>query len=161
MSEKSYTIGISEMRVCAEPGAELITYALGSCIAVIAYDPALRVGGLLHFQLPESKGFEKQSRENPYKFGDAGIPAMMDEMYKAGASRNRLQVSIFGGASMLQQEGIFQIGVRNARMSKKMLWQGTLFLKHEDVGGTFNRTVSLDIDSGRIRMKKDGQILEF
>jgi chemotaxis protein CheD len=161
MSAKVYTIGISGMTVCAEPEAQLVTYALGSCIAVLAYDPAVRVGGLLHFQLPESKGFEAQSRENPYKFGDAGIPAMMDELYQAGANRNRLEVSIFGGASMLEQESIFQIGVRNARMAKKMLWQGALFLKHEDVGGTSNRTVSLDIDTGRIRMKKDGQTQEL
>jgi hypothetical protein len=29
------------------------------------------------------------------------------------------------------------------------------------VGGTSNRTVSLDIDTGRIRMKKDGQTQEL
>lgn len=161
MSVKVHTIGISEMMVCAEPGAQLITYALGSCIAVVVYDPAVRLGGLLHFQLPESKGFEQQSRDNPYKFGDAGIPAMMERMYKAGAERNRLVVGIFGGASMLHDESVFQIGVRNARTSKKMLWQGALFLKHEDIGGTSNRTVSLDIDTGHIRMKKDGQFVEF
>jgi chemotaxis protein CheD len=161
MSGKVYTIGISEMMISAEPGAQLITYALGSCIAVLAYDPVVRIGGLLHFQMPESKGFEQQSKENPYKFGDAGIPAMIDKLYKAGADRNRLVVGIFGGASMLSNDSVFQIGVRNARTSKKMLWQCALFLKHEDIGGTSNRTVSLDIDTGLIRIKKDGQTIEI
>ena len=31
---------------------QIITYALGSCIGITMYDPAIRLGGLLHIMLP-------------------------------------------------------------------------------------------------------------
>jgi chemotaxis protein CheD len=160
MSGNVYTIGISDMVVSTEPDARLITYALGSCIAVIGYDPLRHIGGLLHFQLPESGSFP-DAAATPYKFGDLGIPAMLAALYKAGADRNRLVVGTFGGASMLKDEGVFEIGIRNARTCKKMLWQAALFVKHEDLGGTTNRTVSIDLDTGHIHMKKDGHTIEL
>ncbi len=156
-----YTVGVSDLKISATPSSSLITYALGSCIAVLAYDPAVRVGGLLHFQLPESKGFEVQAAENPYKFGDTGIAALFQELYALDANKNRLLIGVFGGANMMRDEHIFQIGIRNARTAKKMLWQYSLFIKYEDVGGTTNRTVSLDLETGRMKMKKDGQTIEF
>lgn len=155
-----HTVGVSDMKIGKAPGA-IITYALGSCIAVVAYDPALKLGGMLHFQLPDSKGFEPQAAENPYKFADTGIAALFNGLAAAGANKNRLVIGIFGGANMMHDEQVFQIGIRNARTTKKMLWQSALFIKYEDVGGTTNRTVSLDLDSGRFKMKKDGEVFEF
>lgn len=156
----SQTIGVSDMKLGRGPGT-LITYALGSCIAVVAFDPHLKIGGLLHFQLPESKGFEPQAAQNPYKFADTGIAALFDQLYAAGAMKNRMVVGIFGGANMMKDEQVFQIGIRNARATKKMLWQSALFIKYEDVGGTTNRTVSIDLSTGKIKMKKDGEIFEY
>ncbi|HEX7927264.1 MAG TPA: chemotaxis protein CheD [bacterium] len=161
MSDNSaQTIGVSDMKLGSAPGS-LITYALGSCIAVVAWDPQLKIGGLLHFQLPESKGFEQQAAQNPYKFADTGIAALFNELLAAGSHKNRLVVGIFGGANMMKDEQVFQIGIRNARATKKMLWQAALFIKYEDVGGTTNRTVSLDLATGKIKMKKDGEIFEY
>lgn len=155
-----HTVGVSDMKIGAAPGS-LITYALGSCIAVVAYDPALKLGGMLHFQLPDSKGFEPQAAENPYKFADTGITGLFNGLAAAGANKNRLVIGIFGGANMMRDEQVFQIGIRNTRATKKLLWQLALFIKYEDVGGTTNRTVSLDLDSGRFKMKKDGEVFEF
>ncbi len=162
MSDKVvHTVGVSDMKIARGPDASLITYALGSCIAVLAYDATIKVGGLLHFQLPEAKGFEPQAAENPYKFGDTGIAAMFQELYALGVNKNRLLIGVFGGANMMKDEHVFQIGIRNARTTKKMLWQYSLFIKYEDVGGTTNRTVSLDLETGRMKMKKDGETIEF
>jgi chemotaxis protein CheD len=162
MTDKSViTVGVADMKVSNEPGASLVTYALGSCIGLLAYDPTVRMGGLLHLQLPESQAFGTQGQEHPFKFADTGIAALLDTMTGAGAHKNRLQISMFGGANMLKDEQVFQIGIRNIRATKKMLWQAALFIKNEDVGGTSNRTVSLDLDSGHIRVKKDGVYVEY
>jgi chemotaxis protein CheD len=162
MSDKVvHTVGVSDMKIGKAPNTSLITYALGSCIAVVAYDSAAKVGGMLHFQLPESKPFEAQAAENPYKFGDTGIAALFEQLYALGAQKNRMVIGIFGGANMMRDEHVFQIGIRNTRTAKKMLWQNSLFIKFEDVGGTTNRTVSLDLDTGRMKMKKDGEVFEY
>jgi len=162
MTDKTaITVGVADMKVSNDPNSSIITYALGSCIGLVAYDPQRKVGGLLHLQLPESENFVAQAKENPAKFADTGITLLMDTLTAHGAAKNRLVVGMFGGANMLQDEHVFQIGIRNIRAAKKMLWQAALFIKHEDVGGTSNRTVSLDLETGRIRVKKDGTYVEY
>ena len=47
-------VGVGDCKVSADPQSELVTYALGSCIAVSIWDPVSKVGGLLHFMLPDS-----------------------------------------------------------------------------------------------------------
>ena len=41
------TVEISDLKVSAKPDDVLITYALGSCIAVIVHDPLRKVGGMI------------------------------------------------------------------------------------------------------------------
>lgn len=162
MTEKSaITVGVADMKVSNDPSVSLITYALGSCIGLVAYDPNAKLGGLLHLQLPESQNFEAQAQQNPAKFADTGITTLIETLLANGARKNRIVVGVFGGANMLRDEQVFQIGIRNIRATKKMLWQAALFIKHEDVGGTSNRTVSLDLDTGLIRVKKDGSYVEY
>jgi chemotaxis protein CheD len=162
MAEKNViTVGVADMKVSNDPNASLITYALGSCIGLVAYDPQRKLGGLLHLQLPESQAFGTQAQENPAKFADTGVAALVETLLANGAGKNRLVIGVFGGANMLKDDQIFQIGVRNIRATKKSLWQAALFIKHEDVGGTSNRTVSLDLTTGLIRVKKDGTYVEY
>ena len=49
--ENRLTIGIADMKFAQNSGT-LITYALGSCIGICLYDPAIKLGGLLHIMLP-------------------------------------------------------------------------------------------------------------
>ena len=50
----SLVVGVGDCRVSNDAESLLVTYALGSCIAVTVHDPVAAVGGLLHFMLPES-----------------------------------------------------------------------------------------------------------
>ena len=59
-------VGIADMKVTDDQTASLITYSLGSCIGVALYDPAVKVGGLLHFMLPESKIDVSKAQKNPW-----------------------------------------------------------------------------------------------
>jgi hypothetical protein len=47
-------VGVADMKVSNRPEEVLVTHALGSCIGVAIYDPEAKVGGLLHFMLPDS-----------------------------------------------------------------------------------------------------------
>lgn len=64
---------------------------------------------------------------------------------------------MFGGANMLDDEGLFKIGTKNARATKKILWQHAISVAYEDVGGNCSRTVSLQIDTGTIGLRRDGK----
>ena len=46
-------VGIADCQTSNDPESVLVTYALGSCVAVVIHDSSAGVGGMLHFMLPE------------------------------------------------------------------------------------------------------------
>jgi chemotaxis protein CheD len=147
------TVGIAEMKV--SKGAEdlIITHALGSCLGVTAYDPMARVGGMLHAMLPQGSMNTEKAVDNPYMFVDTGLPRLFEACLRAGAAKNRLVITVAGGAAMKASGGgddFFQIGKRNIVMLRKTLWSEGIMLKAADVGGGFARTLTIEISTGEV-----------
>ena len=149
-------VGVGDMKVSNDPEDVLVTYSLSSCIGLAIYDPVAKVGGLLHYMLPESSLDGSKSRKNPYMFGDTGIPLLFKEAYRLGAKKNRLKVIVVGGAQILDQKGFFNIGKRNHTLLRKMFWKNNVMIDYEEVGGTVNRTIRLEIESGQAWLKVSG-----
>ena len=84
-------IGIGDYAVTTSPGAEIVTHALGSCVAVCLWDPVTHVAAMLHFLLPESKLNLERAARQPGTFADTGIPLLFQAAYKAGAVKARLR----------------------------------------------------------------------
>lgn len=156
-----HTIGIGEMKISQDPQDVLVTYSLGSCIGLSLYDPALKVGGLIHCMLPLSRTSPDKARENPERFTDTGVVALMREMLNAGCSKKRLIAKAIGAAKMLDENNLFRIGERNYTVMRKILWKNDILLCAEDVGGTISRTVYLKIDDGRTIVKSGGKEREL
>jgi len=150
-------VGIADIKVSNNPEDTLITYALGSCIGVIVYDPVVKVGGLLHFMLPESKVNPQRAKENPYMFADTGVPLLFKTCYKYGAKKRRMIVKVAGGAEIMDEARYFNIGKKNYAVLRKIFWRNGVLIRAEDVGGMVNRTVELDIGTGEVRLKIPGQ----
>ncbi len=143
-------VGISDCKVARQP-SHLVTVALGSCVGIALYEPVMKVGGLLHIMLPNSKQFPGTVK--PAKFADTGIPFMLLEMRRAGARLSHLQVKIAGGAQMFSgRNNNFQlnIGERNIQAVRAVLKQLGLNLLAEDVGGNRGRTMGLDTSTGQV-----------
>jgi len=149
-------VGVADMKVSNKPEDVLVTYSLGSCIGVAIYDSIAKVGGLLHYMLPDSSLDKNKARKNPYMFGDAGIPILFKEAYKYGAKKNRLKIIVVGGGQILDQNGLFNIGKRNYAALRKMFWKNNVTTDFEDVGGSSNRTIKLEIRSGNASLKVSG-----
>lgn len=141
-------VGIGEWAVSTEASDTLKTYALGSCVAVLIYDSKTRVAGMIHVALPESGVDQERARVQPGYFADTGLPLMIEEMKKLGATRAHIWVKLAGGSSVMDSVGLFDIGKRNILAVKKQLWRSTLGPIAEDVGGTISRTVSLSVATG-------------
>lgn len=150
-------VGIADAKVTADPAASLITHALGSCVGVTAYDRRQRIGGLLHILLPESSLDPEEAARSPYKYADTGIARLFEEMGRAGADRRRLEVRLIGGAQMLNDEQMFNIGHRNVLAARKLLWKMGCFLKGEETGGAVSRTVRLEVATGEVWIRRQGQ----
>ncbi|MGQ9859480.1 MAG: chemotaxis protein CheD [Thermodesulfobacteriota bacterium] len=150
-------VGIADLQVSNDVGEVLVTYSLGSCIGLLIYDPQAKVGGLLHYMLPDSSLDPSKAVEKPAMFGDTGIPLLFKSAYKLGLEKRRARVVVVGGAQILDDSGYFNIGKRNYAMLRKILWRNNVLIDAEDVGGNVNRTVYLELATGRIWVKTPGQ----
>lgn len=154
---KQIVVGVGEYQVSNDPEAVLATFSLGSCVAVALYDPLVKVGGLLHLMLPESDINPLRAKEKPGMFADTGIPLLLEECLRLGAQKGRLQVKVVGGAEMLDSSGFFMIGKRNLAAVRKILWQNGLFIMKQEVGGNVNRSVFLDLGTGKVTVRISGE----
>jgi chemotaxis protein CheD len=149
-------VGMGDMKISDDPQATIVTFALGSCIGITVYDPLVKAGGLLHFMLPESSTNPEKALKNPFMFADTGIPLLFQEVYRLGGDKRRMQVKAAGGAQLLDDSGYFKIGKRNYMALRKILWANNVLLQGEKVGGQVNRTVRLEMGSGRVWVKSSG-----
>ena len=149
-------VGVADMKVSNNPQESIITYSLGSCIGLVVYDPAVKVGGILHYMLPESSIDKAKAAARPYMFADSGIPRLFKTAYTLGAAKQRMKVYVAGGAEILDQAGFFNIGKRNYLALKKMFFKNNVMINKQDIGGNTNRTVRLEIGTGDIYVKTSG-----
>jgi chemotaxis protein CheD len=150
-------VGVADLAVSKDSNKSIVTYALGSCIGVTVYDPVSKVGGMLHFMLPESTVSPEKAAANPAMFGDLGIPMLFQKVIGAGARRERLVVCAAGGAEVLADDGHFRIGHRNRTILRKIFWKQNLLLAADDTGGQHSRTMSLKLTDGSIQIRAQGK----
>lgn len=143
------TVGISDWKICGTEDT-LITYALGSCIGTCIYDKAAGLAGMSHIMLPDSSTM-RDSTVNRMKFADTALPDMVKEMVKRGASIQRMQAKIAGGAVMFPTKNqSFNIGENNIKAVKKALAALKIPIIADDTGLNFGRTVYFNGSDGRM-----------
>ena len=154
-------IGIADMIVTSNTSLTLVTHSLGSCIGLAIWDPEVRVGGLLHYMLPESSISPDKARGNPAMFADTGIPLLFRTAYEQGANKRRIIVKVAGGSQLLDDSGTFNIGKRNYVALRKIFWKNGVMIEAEDVGGSLSRTMRLCVDTGRVTVSSRGREIEL
>lgn len=146
-------IGVGDMAVSNNPQVTLSTYALGSCIGVVAYDPVVKAGGILHIMLPDSTISPDKAVTQPAMFANTGLPLLFTSLVGLKADRSRLRLFIAGGASVLSGKDSFKIGERNIKATMDFLAAKGFRFTDPAVGGTINRTIHLQVGSGEMTLK--------
>lgn len=147
-------VGMAQFKVAVAP-ARMMTFALGSCVGIVLYDPISKIGGLAHVMHPSSE--RVQNNVNRAKFVDTAVEMLLSRMAKKGARRNRIEAKIFGGAKMFQSisasPGVMQIGEENVKATRAELAGRNIPVVAESIGGTKGRTIIFDLTSGRVTVK--------
>lgn len=154
--ENVIRVGMADLNACAHPGI-LTTLGLGSCVGIALYDPTTKVIGLAHIMLPSST--QVKNSTNVAKFADTAIDKLLEEMKKLGANRTRIVAKLAGGAQMFafnQTSDMMRIGFRNVLSSKKKLQELNIPVIAEDTGGNYGRTIELNSDNGKLKVKTIG-----
>ncbi|MBN1289162.1 MAG: chemotaxis protein CheD [Actinobacteria bacterium] len=154
-------VGVAEVKVSENP-TTLVSYGLGSCVAVAIYDPNIKIGGLAHVMLPESAG--RAGGASPGKFADTGISYLVGELIKRGAHVKRMRCKIAGGSQMFKLPGTThaasslenmprtQIGERNIEAVKQTLRDHSIKIVAEETGGDHGRTVRFNPSTGEMEV---------
>ncbi len=146
-------VGMADLNICKTPNV-ITTLGLGSCIGLTFYDPVRKMGGMVHYMLPDSTLIRNNT--NIAKFADTGIQELLKRVLEAGASRTRLVAKIAGGAKMFGLSGgssIGNVGEKNAIAARKILKQLNIPLVAEDTGLDYGRTIELHCETGELYIK--------
>ncbi len=154
-------VGISAMVVSDSPADVLVTYSLGSCVGLSVFDPVAGVGGMVHCMLPTARRDPEKAKACPCMFTDTGVMKLLHAVFSIGAARGRITAKVAGAASLLDPNGIFDIGRQNHVVLRKILWKNDILVAGEAVGGIAIRTLTLDVKTGVTTVKTAGRVVEF
>ena len=143
-------VKIADLAVSSSPRI-LSTYGLGSCVAVMLYDPVAKVGGMNHFLLPTMKTGKQD--DNPAKFSDTGIPLLIQKVERHGAKKERLIAKVVGGANMFPSLTKNSIGKKNVDAATETLQKNGIEIVASDTGGNWGRSIDFDLDTGTVTVR--------
>ncbi len=114
---------------------------LGSCVAVCLFDPALKIGGINHFMLPEM-GRSKYGDVDSLLSGNFAMEALLNALLGRDARKLRLQAKAFGGGTIIDSDASApNIGMRNASFAKEWLQREGIPLLSSDFLGPWSRKI--------------------
>lgn len=143
-NNKFIDVDTGQVEVSSKP-VILRVMAIGSCVVVTVYERYKKIGGLAHIMLPgRSPG---QDNRDKAKYAENAIDIMLDTANRLGASLEDLEVNLVGGANILREGNISEEIADSVLGYLKEL---NIKSKNEIIGGTQRRSVSLDIESGKI-----------
>ena len=138
-------------------GDEVVSTVLGSCISACIRDPKVNVGGMNHFMLPEDKSVGPNNWLDPAvglatRYGSYAMESLINDLLKLGATRERLEIKVFGGGRVLS--GMTDVGARNIDFVRSYIQLEGYRITAEDLGGTQPRKVVYFPASGRVKMRR-------
>jgi len=145
--KKVIDVQIGEVR--AERGKVILkSKAIGSCIAIAAYDATKNIAALAHVMMPGSAPVNKELREKTKYAADA-IDAIVGRMARLGSKDDDIEVVLVGAGNVLHREDD-TICRDNIKSVIELLRKKHLKVGAQAVGGTARRSVSLDVEHGII-----------
>ena len=155
--ENRIIIGIGEYAVGKAPKT-LYTSSLGSCLAVVLYEPNKKIAGMAHILLPSHVKYKDKSK--PSKFADTAVEYLINELKKFGVSPNNLVAKIAGGSklgNLMPKDDIFKVGEKNVESALFELQKYKIPIESKDIGGDYYRTVEFFISKNKLEIRRNGK----
>jgi len=126
----------------------LITTIVVSSVAVGLWDIAKGVGGMNHYMLPMAIGGGVATP----RFASTAMNDLLEKVFAAGASRERLRAKIFGGAlhanGEINSAMLRDLGHRNADVARARLSAEGIPIVEERLGGNHGRKITFRTHDG-------------
>lgn len=156
---RQISVGMGDYVVLDAEEGLLVTFALGSCVAVILADTVHRGGAMIHAVMPFGENRQLKNAFRGY-YVDTGLESMIGEfMMRTSASSENIRCWVIGGADSRQHRDVFTVGKRNVEQVKKLLSKYHIKIFKEMTGGYKSRTVYFDIKTKSVWVKQQEMII--
>jgi chemotaxis protein CheD len=132
----------------------LLTTVLGSCVSACVRDRTSGIGGMNHFMLPEDADPTNRAASAAMRYGTYSMAMLFNELFKAGARRERLEAKVFGGGAVLNHMTKLNIGDRNADFVLRYLQSEQVQVVAQDLRGSLPRRINYFPLTGRVAVRK-------
>ncbi len=154
MNVSETMVRMGELAASSASGHVLVSLGLGSCIGLALMDRRLGIAGLAHVVLPHAP---HDSQENPRKFADFAVPALILELEALGARRTRLEAVLVGGAAMFAiSSASLDVGQRNETAVRDLLADLRIPVLATATGGNRGRTIRVDVATTAVTVREAG-----
>lgn len=139
-------VNTGEVRLAHGKGI-LRAVALGSCVAVSAYDPPTGTAGMAHIMLPGKAPKSKESLPNRYTAN--ALDFMLHRLKKRGVRQENLIVCLTGGGNVLndRHDTICKSLIASVMQELKVR---NILCQAKKLGGNLRRSLSLNAADGTV-----------
>ncbi len=132
----------------------LLVTVLGSCVAACIRDKTNGIGGMNHFMLPKSTHEKAGWASASARYGAYAMEVMINQILKQGAKRENLEAKVFGGAAVIKNMSLMNVGNDNAKFALEYLRKERIPVIAEDLLGNMPRKVYFFPATGKVLVKK-------
>ncbi|MFC6282272.1 MULTISPECIES: chemoreceptor glutamine deamidase CheD [Polaromonas] len=132
----------------------VLTTVLGSCVSACVRDNTAGIGGMNHFMLPEDMNPASRDTAVAMRYGAYAMEMLLNELFRGGARRERLEAKVFGGGAVLANMTLLNIGERNADFVLRYLQMEQVRIAAQDLRGSLPRRINYFPVSGRVTVRK-------
>ncbi|MCK4935646.1 MAG: chemotaxis protein CheD [Elusimicrobiales bacterium] len=141
---KIIDVNSGEIKI-VERDALLRVSALGSCVAIVAYEGKSKIGGIAHCMLPGKSPNKKDKK----KYAIDAIDELLEKMIGLGVKIKDIKISIVGGGNVLRRKED-RICERNIQSIVGYLNEKKIKIRGSSLGGFERRSVFLNTTTGEI-----------
>lgn len=127
---------------------EVLVTILGSCVSACIRDPRLGIGGMNHFMLAEGEAQSWGGDAKSTRYGNFAMEKLVNELLKAGCSRDTLEIKVFGGGNVTDTRNL--VGTQNAEFVLRYLEGEGFNCSAQDLGGLYPRRIHYYPATGRV-----------
>jgi len=132
----------------------VIRTVVGSCVAVLLWDPRRKAGGMNHFVHPRAHHHDRPTT----RFGSVALPALLRMMKREfGSVPAELHAQIIGGANPLQFTHKTAAD-DNVAVARSFCDRMGIRVVSEDIGGHMGRKILFDTATGQVAILKVQQL---
>ena len=152
-------VHVAAAEVCIARKPVLIETVLGSCVSAVVWSRRLKVGGICHGALPQCpSGMLRDRGPKPcLRYVDFAIKYLVQEVAAMGATREELEVKLFGGGDVLvvtNPESRPTVGRLNCEAALKVLCEEGFEVAASSLGGTCGLNIQFHTITGEVLLKR-------